>query len=138
MGPHGCEHPNPIIGSLILGVTLAFTDFEAHSAGRALMPPAETELAPFWEKYAASKPLERAFRLSTRPHIYAAPQHVVMAEGCRTSPIGRFWRWGTGAMHDPGCELRRIYLPRTRVNRVGWSQGVEGKEEMPTMEVIST
>jgi hypothetical protein len=35
-------------------------------------------------------------------------------------------------------EGRRILLPRTRVNSVGWSQGVEGKEEMPTMEVIST
>jgi len=83
------REPEPLIGSLILGVTLAFADFEAHSAGRALMPPAETELVPsFWEKYAASKPPKRAFRLSTRAHIYAAPQHVVMAEGFRSSPIG--------------------------------------------------
>jgi hypothetical protein len=38
----------------------------------------------------------------------------------------------------PQDEVRRISLPRTPVNSVGWSQGVEGKEEMPTMEVIST
>ena len=35
-------------------------------------------------------------------------------------------------------EVLRTPLPRTWVNSVGWSQGVEGKEEMPTMEVIST
>jgi hypothetical protein len=41
-------------------------------------------------------------------------------------------------MQDLGYELPRIPIPRTPVNSVGWSQGVEGKEEIPTMEVIST
>jgi hypothetical protein len=55
--------------------------------------------------------------------------------------------WVDPLVPDRGCvdfrelrlgEVRRIPLLRTRVNSVGWSQGVEGKEEIPTMEVIST
>src|SRR5215208_2784614 len=31
--------------------------------------------------------------------------------------VGRFWPYRTGAMQDPGYELPRIPLPRTRVNK---------------------
>src|SRR5215213_6392849 len=39
-----------------------------------------------------------------------------MADGCRTGPIGRFWRRRTGDMQVPASELLRILLPRTTVN----------------------
>jgi hypothetical protein len=31
--------------------------------------------------------------------------------------MGRFWPYRTGAMQDPVSELRRITLPRSRVNK---------------------
>src|ERR671913_877434 len=44
--------------------------------------------------------------------------------------------WGPTV--EGSSSLFQTVSPRTRVNSVGWSQGVEGKEEIPTMEVIST
>jgi hypothetical protein len=39
----------------------------------------------------------------------------------------------------PGTsELRRISLPRTPVNGVVCSEGIKGKDDVPTMEMIST
>src|SRR5215213_10712559 len=48
-----------------------------------------------------------------------------MASTLRCGALGRFWPYRTGAMQDPGCELRRIILPRTSVNR---SIRLEGEE----------
>src|SRR5215217_2890975 len=50
-------------------------------------------------------------------YLYAAPQHLVMPLTLRCGAMGRFWPYRSGAMQDPANELRRIPLPRTRVNR---------------------
>src|SRR5688500_4584399 len=40
-----------------------------------------------------------------------------MTSTLRCGAIGRFWPYRTGAMHNVVYELRRISLPRTRVNK---------------------
>src|SRR5829696_1390419 len=55
----------------------------------------------------------------TRADIRAGLTHVVLTTMHKTGDYGRFWPCRTGPMHDPASGLRRIYLPRTRVNKVG-------------------
>jgi hypothetical protein len=54
---------------------------------------------------------------SPRADIRAGLTHVVLTTMHRTGDYGRFWPCRTGPMHDPASGLRRIYLPRTRVNK---------------------
>jgi hypothetical protein len=46
-------------------------------------------------------------RLSTQPHLYAAPQHVVSPGPMEGGLRGRFWPVRTGAMQDSGYGLPR-------------------------------
>jgi hypothetical protein len=59
----------------------------------------------------------KAPTLFTTMYMHAAPQDAVLASMRRTGAIGRFWQPRTRAMQDRACGLRRIPIPRTRVNK---------------------
>ena len=48
---------------------------------------------------------------------HAGLTHEVLTTMRRTGDYGRLWPCRTRAMHDPASELRRMPLPRTRVNK---------------------
>src|SRR5918997_2903742 len=56
-------------------------------------------------------------RCSKILHIHPPPQHVALAPPLRMSYRDIREVWGTGSMQDPGCGLRRMFLPRTPVNK---------------------
>jgi hypothetical protein len=58
----------------------------------------------------------KAPTLFTTMYMHAAPQDAGPASMRRTGAIGRFWHPRTRAMQDRACGLRRIPIPRTRVN----------------------
>jgi hypothetical protein len=62
-------------------------------------------------------------------HIYTSVLQAVSGRGYARCLDGCFQGYWGEAMHYLGYELRRIPLPRTSVNSVGWSQGIEGKEQ---------
>ncbi len=75
-------------------------------------------------------------RISIQPYSVLNLRHTMqLAPGWRSRTS---WAIRTAGMRDAGYELPRTPLPGTWVNSVGWSQGIEGKEDMPTTEVIST
>src|SRR5215218_3001727 len=53
----------------------------------------------------------------TSLHTYSHPQHLVIALRYATGQECQFSPYRTGAMQEAGCELRRIFLPRTPVNK---------------------
>src|SRR5215211_5878436 len=58
--------------------------------------------------------------LFTSSDLYAPPQHVVPSHAAGVASEGILWPLGGRFMQDPASELRRIPLPRSRVNSYPW------------------
>src|SRR5215210_7884388 len=58
------------------------------------------------------------------PQVYPTSVHVVLGASVREARERVSGKQQTGSMQDAAYEFRRTPLPRTRVNSVGWSQGV--------------
>ena len=71
-----------------------------------------------------SKHPERGLRLSARPHIYPAPQHVDACPPWWMRSQAILALLGGGSMQDPASGLLRINLPRTPVNKKGGRAGI--------------
>jgi hypothetical protein len=61
--------------------------------------------------------MEQRLTLNGRSHLYPVSQDVVMTLMLWSGDIGCFWLYGSGVMRNPALGLRRISLPRTRVNK---------------------
>jgi hypothetical protein len=61
--------------------------------------------------------MEQRLTLNGRSHLYPVSQDVVMTLMLWSGDIGCFWLYGSGVMRNPTLGLRRISLPRTRVNK---------------------
>ena len=68
-------------------------------------------------KYAGSNLLPRALRLSTQPHIYAAPQHVDARPAAVDALIGHPRASEGVRTQDPAIEFPRIYILGTSVHK---------------------